>query len=268
MVSSPSIALIDADLWVYDAGFASERRDEEGEKEILPFSYAKNIIDMRLEYIMDTLKCAEYEFYLTGKGNFRYDKATRLPYKGNRKDNTKPYHLENITNYLQFAYGATVIDGMEADDMLAIRQTQLGDSSVIVSRDKDLRMVKGWHYGYGVGNQKEQDLEYIDEVGYLILLEGKRPKLKGGGMKWFYAQCMMGDKTDNIPGLPRTGDIAAFKTLNECESVEEMHKKVLALYKEKFEEDGEAFFNEAATLLWMCLEQKPDGTPVTWEDLC
>lgn len=144
---------------------------------------------------MKKLKCSKYEFYLTGDGNFRHDIAKQAPYKGNRKQ-PRPYHYKNVTEYLKFKYNATVVDGMEADDMLAIRQTELGDKSVIVSRDKDLRMVKGWHYGYAMSNQPEKDLEYIDEIGYLIK---HKSKLIGGGLKWFYAQCIMGDKTDKHP---------------------------------------------------------------------
>ena len=95
--------------------------------------------------------------------------------------------------------------------MLAIRQTEEGDNSCIVSRDKDLRMVKGWHYGYPVGNQLEQPLEHVDSLGYIRL--NRKGKLKGAGMRWFFAQCLMGDRTDNIVGVPRLADIKAFNIL-------------------------------------------------------
>lgn len=209
---------------------------------------------------MKKLKCSKYEFYLTGDGNFRHDIAKQAPYKGNRKQ-PRPYHYKNVTEYLKFKYNATVVEGMEADDMLAIRQTELGDKSVIVSRDKDLRMVKGWHYGYAMSNQPEKDLEYIDEIGYLIK---HKSKLIGGGLKWFYAQCIMGDKTDNILGIPKAGPIAAFKALNELTTEEEMKDATLQLYKNYFGEQAEEAFIENARLVWMVTSLDGEGKPVMW----
>lgn len=235
--------------------FAAER-----EELILSFDYCIEIIQLRLEEIMKKLKCSKYEFYLTGDGNFRHDIAKQAPYKGNRKQ-PRPYHYKNVTEYLKFKYNATVVDGMEADDMLAIRQTELGDKSVIVSRDKDLRMVKGWHYGYAMSNQPEKDLEYIDEIGYLIK---HKSKLIGGGLKWFYAQCIMGDKTDNILGIPKAGPIAAFKALNELTTEEEMKDATLQLYKNYFGEQAEEAFIENARLVWMVTSLDGEGKPVMW----
>jgi len=236
------------------------------EGDILPFQYCLNLVDARLEYILKTTGCTDYEFYLTGKGNFRFDVATILPYKGNRKQ-PKPWHYENLRNYLMFRYKAEVIEGMEADDMLAIRQTEEGSNSVIVSRDKDLRMVEGWHYGYAVGNQPEQTLEYIDRLGYLKL--NSKKKLKGGGLKWFFAQCLLGDKTDNIQGLPKWGDIKTAKLLMEVDNEAELYAKTVEAYQTYYDdaEKGYAAFSENATLLWMCTELNEDGTPKMWEDI-
>ncbi len=262
MVKYPHIALIDADLWCYDAAFAAQRKDEEGEEEILPFSYTQNIIDFRLEKVMEVLKCSSYEMYLTGKGNFRIERATTVPYKGNRKK-PKPYHYQNCRNYLEFSYGAEVVDGMEADDMLAIRQTELRTDAVIVTRDKDLRMVEGWHYAYACGNTKEKDLEWIDHVGYLK--QNPKGKTFGGGMKWFFAQCLMGDRTDNIIGVPKCGDVKAFKLLNELEDPQEMYNTVLEQYSNAFTNPEERL-NENIDLLWMCRELDDEGRPVRWSD--
>ena len=46
---------------------------------------------------------------------------------------------------MQSRYGAQVIDGMEADDALALAQT---DKTAIATIDKDLLMVVGRHYNY------------------------------------------------------------------------------------------------------------------------
>jgi len=265
VIGKPTIALVDADLWTYDCAFAAQRKDEEGGTEVLPFNYAKNIVDLRIEEVLKKTGCTEYEFYLTGKNNFRHDVATIVPYKGNRKQ-PKPYHYKNLRNYLTFAYGAQVVEGMEADDMLAIRQTEEGHNSCIVSRDKDLRMVEGWHYGYPVGNQLEQPLEYVDKLGYIRL--NKKGKLKGGGMRWFFAQCLMGDRTDNIVGIPKVADVKAFNILKECKDETELYEKTIEAYQNYYDDEEAAYaaFCENATLLWMITDTNEDGSPKMFED--
>lgn len=257
-LTRPHIALIDADLWTYDIPFAAQRKQEGGKEVILSFDYCKEFVDLRYEEIMRKLKCTEAEFYLTGEGNFRHDVATTLPYKGNRSQ-PRPFHYNNVRNYIAFAFNTTVINGMEADDMLSIRQKELGDTSVIVSRDKDLRMVKGWHYSYAVGNQKEKDLEYIDRVGYLMM-NGKN--LIGGGLKWFYAQCIMGDRTDNIQGIPKAGPKAAFNALSELTTEEELYDVTFTLYENYFGEQATQAFKENAQLVWMLESEDRSCNPV------
>jgi len=264
LVNKPYLALIDADTWSYDVAFAAERKDEDGEAFTLPFSYCMDLIDFRLEGVLEAVGCKEYAMYLTGRDNFRHDIATILPYKGNRKQ-PKPWHYENIRQYLTFTYKAQVVDGMEADDILSIQQTEMGTDSVIVSRDKDLRTVEGWHYGYPLSIQPEKPLEYITEMGYLTL--SKKRKLSGGGMRLFYAQCIMGDKVDNIQGLPRHGDVKAYNILEECENETELYEKTLETYQNYYDDEEKArqALHENASLLWMTRELDEDGRPVLWK---
>jgi len=74
-----------------------------------------------------------------------------------------------------------------------------GNLSVIVSKDKDLRMVPGLHYDFDT----EQVVAVGDTFGWLWIDSSKSSKtLKGWGTKFFWAQCLMGDTADNIRGLP------------------------------------------------------------------
>ena len=71
--------------------------------------------------------------------------------------------------------------------------------SVIVSKDKDLRMVPGLHYDFDT----EQVISVGDPFGCLWIDSSKSSKtLKGWGTKFFWAQCLMGDTADNIQGAP------------------------------------------------------------------
>ena len=55
-------------------------------------------------------------------------------------------------------------------------------------------------------------------------------KLRGAGLKFFYAQILMGDDADNYPGLPGVGMTRAFEVINPCKTEEEMYNAVLQEY--------------------------------------
>lgn len=291
-----NIALIDGDLIVHEIAVLGEYYDEEDvDKEHLiykNFMSLENIIEDRIEEIRVAARCGSVELYLTGKNNFRYDVAKKKPYKGNRTGE-KPFHYDNVRWYIISRYNAIIADGMEADDALAIRQTgdisfwnSLGydefkkteyPSTVICTRDKDLRQVPGWHYGWEVGNQPEYSLRFVDEIGSLestwkeVVSEktGKESlvlkKVAGTGLKWFYAQCLIGDSTDNIPGLPKCGPKKALDLLEECTTEQEMFLAVAYAYAEVYGEDSLSELTEQARLVWMVRELNEDGSPKMWE---
>lgn len=61
-------------------------------------------------------------------------------------------------------------------------------------------------------------------------------KLRGAGLKFFYAQLIMGDDADNYPGLPRAGMSRAFDVVNPCKTEEEMYNAVLEEYRKVYSE--------------------------------
>jgi len=261
MPSKPTHGLYDLDLWCYDIAFIAENSDEGdlGER------YCGILVEHRLNKIQKTLGLKTFEGYLTGSGNFRNKVATIAPYKGNRKQ-PRPKYYQYIRDYLCRNHRAVIIEGMEADDMLAIRQTMLGDRSVIISRDKDLRQVQGWHYGYASGKQKEFKLKYYDELGEIHL---NKKKLTGGGAKFLFAQAILGDATDNIKGLKGCGDVKAYEVLKDCETVQELEQETKNLYLERYEDSEEAIsaFKENMDLVFMVREYNfVDNTFKKWSD--
>lgn len=260
LVDKPDILLIDADILTYEIPFAAEYVDDEGNKQVRDFDFVVESVERFIEYLCLRLNCNSFKLFLTGDGNFREEIAVSKKYKGERK--AKPFHHTATRHHLVMNYDALVVDGMEADDMLGIVQCEmmnLGMVSVICSRDKDLKQITGYHYTWPVGFQKES-LIYATELGELTLAEGKKKKLTGCGMKWFYAQLIMGDRVDNIPGLPKMGDVAAHLALKDCTDEREMWSKVREMYHAKGYDD--AYLMEQAHLLWMCRDLHEDGTPV------
>lgn len=199
--------------------------------------------------------------------NFRYKVAVTKPYKGTRK-NPKPFHFYNIVNHLLANYDVVVSrGGLEADDMMCLHQTR-EDDTIICSRDKDLRICPGWHFSWECGGQRAVGPHYTDRIGSLELLvkestnqtTGKvtqTKQLKGYGLKFFFAQMLTGDTADNIPGLPKVGDVAAYNLINTLQTEQEMYEAVKALYKEKMGVGAKTYFLEQMELLWMKQTDKP-----------
>lgn len=182
--------LIDGDILAYRCSFAvqKERTNQ--------LSYLRYNIDNMMKDMMNNTGFFTYKVFLTGKGNFRESSDISLiPYKGNRRKVAKPIYLQDARDYLEQAWSAEVIDGMEADDALGIYQTT-HEGTIIASIDKDLDMIPGWHYNL------------VKRLKYEISEEE--------GMINFYKQCLMGDyTTDNIPGLYKMGPKTADKIMRE-----------------------------------------------------
>jgi 5'-3' exonuclease len=140
--------------------------------------------------VFKELRCDDYRAYITGRRNYRNEIAVTAPYKGNRKDNAKPKHYVAIRKHLQ-RLGAELIEDQEADDSVAIDATASG--GWIVSIDKDLDQVAGWHYNF----VKKEMVKITQDEGF----------------KRFYLQVLTGDRTDNVFGLSGIGPVKAGKIL-------------------------------------------------------
>lgn len=211
--------LIDGDIIAYRAGFSSND---------LEASDAEAKVDELIDTIIEDTEfiSTDYQVYLTGKGNFRFDIAKTLEYKGNRKDAVKPIYLQHIRDYLTTKYEATVSEGEEADDLIAIAATKIGMKAVVASIDKDMLQIPCFHY-----NLTRRELSAVGEFD---------------GLKFFYTQILTGDKADNIKGLHRCGPVKAGKILAECDTEMKLWDACL----EAYEGDTERVI-ENARLLWL-----------------
>lgn len=207
------------------------------------------------------------------KPNFREAVAKKKEYKVTRKASVKPLHYDNLTEYILAKYNCVMAEGLEADDLLSIYQREAEPlTTIICSRDKDLKMVPGMHFSWACGKQKQFGPERVDEMGRLFPIyrgattkgEPKLAELKGTGMSFFAAQLLTGDSVDSIPGLPGCGPKKAFEALSPCVSVGELFIAVKELYVNKFGDTWEAELLEQGRLLWMVAELDEAGKPVMW----
>lgn len=284
-------ALIDGDILVYKCGFACEKllyyrvyftsfregfmcnlpeglsRKEVTEyvksrwsKEIVgkvkpiyqlePIEHALYLTKNLIKKILDDTQCDEYRVYLSAsdKSNFRYNVATIKPYKGHRAKMKKPFHYQDIVDYLIKYHKAIVIFGEEADDAMG---KDHAEDTVICTTDKDMRQLPGKFYNLDWRQKGLQMIEDIPELGYLSLTKGEKYSLIGGGLMWFYAQMLLGDSADNIPGIPRMGVVSTYNALKDCKTEKEMQDVVLSKYKKHYKEKYKEALKEIKQLLWI-----------------
>jgi DNA polymerase-1 len=196
--------LIDGDTLTYRAAFSNDGQTVTGVCEKLD-ELMSNILNVTNPYATEH----DYQVFLTGKGNFRNDLTET--YKANRSGKEKPILLPLARQYLIDSYNATVSEGEEADDAIAIEATRLHPNCVIVSVDKDFRQIAGTIYNPG----KDTWETVTEEAARLN----------------FYEQVLTGDRVDNIIGVHKVGPKTAQKMLANCKTDEEMFKVCVAAYE-------------------------------------
>jgi len=167
------------------------------------------------------------KIFLTGKGNFRYERATIKPYKGNRPS-FKPRFFNDLRDYMVDFKGAIVVNGFECDDALATLHAP--GRTIVVSHDKDLLQLPGHIYNTYHNTIVEQD----EDTAWFN----------------FYCQMLIGDSSDNVPGINRIGKAKA-PPLLEGLTIEQMKEKVLGLYNKQYGEKGQEAFDEVYDLLYL-----------------
>lgn len=199
-----NIALIDSDVIAYRAAILCEDTDEEE---------AIDLCDRIHETWLDAAHCDLPVRCLTIGKSFR---VTAWPdYKANRAAKPRPRHLQAVRQHI-INCGSMMHPGWEADDIMGFIHTGKplsGEfSTVIVTVDKDLDQVPGWH----CNPDKETVYEVSPEDSELY--------------RWM--QVLSGDTTDNYAGIPGIGEKKALKLLTDVPTCD-LEKTVRAIYTEK-----------------------------------
>ena len=204
--------LIDGDPIVYRIGFACQSKDKEtGLATADPVPYTLHSCKLFVDNMIKTTKANSYKVFLSG---------------GNGKGVDKPIHYQLVRDYLVKKYNAQVVTGMEADDALALCQTE---DTCIATIDKDLLMVPGSHYNYAK-----------------LTWATVTPK---EGEFFFYKQMLTGDRVDNITGIRGIGEKKADKLLSNTPR-KDWDKTIINLYIKEFD-TGFQRCVENTQLLWM-----------------
>lgn len=210
-------ALIDGDIVVY-RGAASAENDDAW--------IAQSRADQMIQDILADTGATSYSVFLTGTGNFRREIAPS--YKANRPDN-RPAHWQAVREFLVTQHKAQICNGYEADDEMGVQQDKVGGTTVICSIDKDLLQIPGKHYNF------------VKKVFQEVTPDE--------GLKFLYLQSLIGDRSDNIVGVPGIGPVKANQALAEL-LPEEWYDKCRAMYSD----DERYHLNMQLLYIW----QKPN----------
>jgi len=229
----------------------------------------------QIDYCVGKIKKAsnaeDYRLCIGGTGNFRYDIANILPYKGNRKP--KPILFLEVKEALiqKYKNKIIIVDGEEVDDFLGQKGFENYKNflktgkweNVLSYIDKDINMVISPHFNY---DKTEDPIKITtpEEAAHS-----------------FCIQLLIGDKSsDNIQGLPTLhpdtqqkyqlrkcrglGKETAKALLEGC-SIKESFERVVEAYKMYYGEEKKEFTSfRGEKFMWNWLDYLRENSILLW----
>lgn len=193
------LALIDADILVYQAATVSEQPIdwEDGLWTLHAFEEdATKAFESHLKSLLEKTEATQYLLAFSDKENWR--KGVLPTYKSNRVGTRKPMLLKFLREYALKKHQCVSIPQLEGDDVIGIyatTQTKLDPvrDMIVCSLDKDFKTIPGKHYNFG----RDEFFEISEhQADY-----------------WHMVQTLTGDTTDGYTGCPGIGPKTAEKIL-------------------------------------------------------
>lgn len=218
--------------------------------------------DAFISNILIATDATDYKVFLSdsSENNFRYKIDPQ--YKAQRTQ-PKPVHYDAIKEYLITKHGAKIAHNREADDELGVAQTKAnyksgvlrqGYPTIICSIDKDLGQIPGYHYSWPITRKGE------------VVREGRIFEItEDEGLRFYWSQLLIGDKSDNIFGIDGLGPKKTEK-LFEGVPTNELFYIVAEQYEKQYgEEEWAVKLVKNSKLLWIKRsEGESEETPVEY----
>ena len=175
---------------------------------------------------------------------FRHEMFTE--YKGTRKGMPQELHEQvPVLKELLMAMGIKLMElpGYEADDLLgtvAKRSEAKGMDVLVVSGDRDLLQIVTDNIRVCIPKTKRGTTEY--EMYYTKDVQEKYGLLP---LQIIELKALMGDSSDNIPGVPGIGEKTATAILQQFENVENAHAHLEEIKPKRAKENLEAHYDMA-----------------------
>lgn len=223
----------DRDTWLKEVGLKDKPEEYTCTKhlDVLEEGLALLICQNKLNALCEKLEADRFNIFLTGKGNYREEVATIKPYKGNRSSVEKPVHFAVCREWFENHTASVISIGEEADDLLGIEQTKRKGEGILCSIDKDLMQIRGNHYNWN------------KDIKFRINADASD--------RWFWLQMLMGDTADNIPGIPKIGEVKAHKMIDGLTTRQDRCNIVVEQYKKTYGESWSSALHEVGQLLWI-----------------
>ena len=231
------VLLLDGDIILYTSTTQHETEIDWGEDFwtlTCDFKSVKQTLDQTISDLVEKTEAEKVEIALSDRENFR--KKINPSYKANRKSSRKPICFVPARDYLIDTHDTYIRKTLEADDVMGVRATRNAYSDafqyVIVSPDKDLLTIPGYHWDYGK--------EVIHEVS------------ENEANYNFYTQVLTGDAVDGYPGCPGIGPKKAEKILDSRTSHSDFWTAITNTYESAGLTEDDAILNArmARILRW------------------
>lgn len=203
--------LVDADTLVYQVASAAEvpiQWDDWLFTLHSDFNECKSRIADMIASLSEDLSADRIILALTDAENWR--KSVMPTYKFHRKSVRKPVCFHALREYLTESYEVFQRPTLEGDDVLGILATHpklVPGEKIIVSIDKDMKTVPGYH----LNDMKARDR--IEEGEISTLEEAIVEVSEAEATYWHLFQTLTGDTTDGYKGCPGYGPVTAKKLL-------------------------------------------------------
>jgi len=196
-----------------------------------------NVLHSAKEYTRSILRSLDVPTFhmLIGSGqSWRVGSSTLLEYKGNRKENIKPYHMDDVVDYLTRKFEAEIVLDLEVDDRLVI-DTFGRKGHFAVGLEKDLYS-SATHF-FDTSNP-DKGIQNGNQFGELFLNE--KGDVKGIGRKHFMWQVCSEDSSDNYKANcfsdVKWGGKSAYDALVEAKTDKELFQSAVNVFKHLYPE--------------------------------
>lgn len=194
--------LVDADIYIYQAAARAEFKHDWGDGVFTWAADAKTAasdLDVKLARLMETLHGDRMVLAIKSGTNWR--RAVYSGYKANRQDTKEPLARAALMEHVKANYEVFQRNSLEGDDVLGILATHprlIEGEKIIVSIDKDMRSIPALVYNPDHPERGVQPVPEADADAFHMY------------------QTLVGDKTDNYPGLAGCGPKKADLILASC----------------------------------------------------